>query len=214
MTRLRCITKTLSMALITLLLSVFLFTPTANALSIQGPSFLGGTFDRQGEVDAIHRLVVEKSKAVDTEVKEAKEIASKKLSLAEEVQQLKDQVSSLDDMFVHINRYAGNAAGNSYAPLNCTWYVKSKRPDINNFWGNANTWYQNAKAQGWNVGTEAKKGAVATTTAGPYGHVAYVDGVSLDGETVWISEMNYGRLGAMNYRSVHYTEFTYIYELD
>lgn len=214
MTRLRRITKPLSMALIVLFLSVFLFTPTASALSIQEPTFFGGTFSRQGEVDAIHSLVTKKSEVVQTEAKATEEITSKKLSLAEEVQQLKDQVANLDDMFVHINKYAANSGGNSYAPGNCTWYVKSMRPDIGNFWGNANTWYQNAKAQGWNVGDLPKKGAIAATTKGWAGHVAYVTGVSLDRKWVTIREMNYGGLYNMNTRTVYYTEFNYIYELD
>ena len=214
MTRLRRITKPLSMTLIVLFLSVFLFTPTANAISVQEPTFFGGTFNRQGEVDAIHNLVSKKSEIVQVEAKATEEIATKKSSLAEEVQKLRDQVASLDDMFVHINRYAPDSAGNRYALGNCTWYVKSMRPDIGNFWGNANTWYQNAKAQGWNVGDLPKKGAVATTTVGWAGHVAYVTGVSLDRKWVTIREMNYGGLYQMNTRTVFYTEFKYIYELD
>ena len=88
------------------------------------------------------------------------------------------------------------------------------RPDIGNFWGNANTWQQNAKAQGWSVGDLPKKGAVATTTQGWAGHVAYVTGVSLDQKWVTIREMNYGGLYNMNDRTVYYTEFKYIYELN
>ncbi len=42
-------------------------------------------------------------------------------------------------MFVKVTRYAGNASGNNYAAGNCTWYVKSRRADIPNNLGNANT---------------------------------------------------------------------------
>ena len=214
MTRLRRVPKFFSATLIVLLLSVIFFSPAANALSITEPTIFGGTFSRQGEVDAIHQLVTKKSEVAEVEVKAIAAISEKKLSLAEEVQQLKDQVASLDDMFVHINRYAPDSFGNRYVPGNCTWYVKSKRPDIGNFWGNANTWYQNAKSQGWNVGSKAKKGAIGTTQSGFYGHVVYVERVSLDGQWVTVSEMNYGGLGRMNTRTVHYSTFNYIYELD
>ena len=71
-----------------------------------------------------------------------------------------------------------------------------------------------AAASGWSVGQTPKKGAVATTTSGWAGHVAYVEGVSTDGKWVTISEMNYGYLYNMNTRTVYYTEFNYIYDLN
>jgi len=126
----------------------------------------------------------------------------------------KKRVEELKNMFVHINRYASDAFGNTYTPGNCTFYAKSRRPDIPNNLGNANTWYSNAAAMGWNVGQTPKKGAIATTTSGWAGHVAYVEGVSLDGLWATISEMNYGGLYNMNTRTVYYTEFQYIYELN
>lgn len=124
------------------------------------------------------------------------------------------RVEELKKMFVQVRTYAPNSSGNLYAPGNCTWYAKSMRPDLPNNLGNANTWYARAAAQGWNVGSTPKKGAVATTTAGGLGHVAYVIGVSLDGQQVTIREMNYRGLYSMNTRTVHYTEFKYIYELN
>lgn len=124
------------------------------------------------------------------------------------------RVEELRNMFVHVSRFAGDSAGNTYGPGYCTWYAKSRRPDLPNNLGNANTWYVRAQAQGWNVGLTPKKGAVATTTAGWAGHVAYVEGVSLDGKYVTISEMNYRGLYSMNTRTVYYTEFQYIYELE
>lgn len=214
MNRYRPLIKFLSTTLIVGVLSVFFFAPKANALSIQEPTIFNGSFSKQNEVDAIRNLVSKKSEVVQVETKTVAEVTSKKQSLSEEVQQLRTQVADLGDMFVHINKYAPDSAGNSYAPGNCTWFVKSMRPDIGNFWGNANTWYSSAKAQGWNVGNLPKKGAVATTTNGWAGHVAYVTGVSLDRQWVTIKEMNFGGLYNMNTRTVYYTEFNYIYELD
>ena len=139
-----------------------------------------------------------------------KKLAEKKAAAEAE----KKRLAELKNMFVHVNRYAGDSGGNLYTPGNCTWYAKSRRPDLPNNLGNANTWYARAAAQGWNVGLTPKKGAVATSTAGWAGHVAYVEGVSLDGQFVTISEMNYRGLYSMFRRTVHYSEFQYIYELN
>lgn len=124
------------------------------------------------------------------------------------------RLEEIKRMFVRINRYGVGSAGNTYAAGNCTWYAKSRRPDLPNNLGNANTWYSRAAAQGWNVGSTAKKGAVGVDTSGWLGHVVYVEGMSIDGQWVTISEMNYRGLYSMNTRTVHYTEFKYIYELD
>lgn len=152
------------------------------------------------------QLEVEQQTAEDL----AKQLAEKKA----EAEYEKQRLEAIKNMFVHINLYAFDAVGNRYAPGNCTWYVKNRRPDISNSWGNANTWYYSAMSQGWDVGITPKKGAVATTTAGWAGHVAYVEGVSVDGLWVTVSEMNYGFLYNMNRRTVYYTEFNYIYNLD
>ena len=210
----RPISEYILSALLVLFVSVFFFAEKANALPLLDSNTFGGGFSRQAEVDSINSTVLVKSKEVETHVKELEEVAKTKEALAEELSTLKKELSNLDNMFVHINKYAPDAAGNRYALGNCTWYVKSMRPDIGNFWGNANTWYQNAKAQGWSVGDLPKKGAVATTTQGWAGHVAYVTGVSLDQKWVTIREMNYGGLYSMNDRTVYYTEFKYIYELN
>ncbi len=150
---------------------------------------------------------------VEKVVEETESIKAQKTEIENEVASLKAEIEEMNDMFVHVNRYAPNASGNTYAAGNCTWYVKQKRPDIGNLWGNANSWYNSAASQGWNVGTKAKIGAIATTGAGWAGHVAYVEKVSRDGQWVTISEMNYGGLYNMNTRTVHFSEFKYIYEL-
>ena len=103
----------------------------------------------------------------------------------------------------------GSSSGNTYSPGNCTWYAKSRRPDLPNNLGNANTWYARAAAQGLSVGTEPRAGAIGATTAGDLGHVVYVE--SVNGNTVTISEMNYRGLYSMNTRTVPASDFVYIY---
>lgn len=125
-----------------------------------------------------------------------------------------DRVDQLKNMFVHIDLYAPDSSGNLYDWGNCTWYAKSRRPDASNSWGNANTWYETAADQGWSVGLTPKKGAIATSTGGWLGHVAYVEGVSLDDQWVTISEMNVDGLNVIDSRTVYYTDFQYIYQLD
>ncbi len=161
------------------------------------------------------QILEETSKSVAEAKEAADSVARSKDVLKNEVESLKAEVFELQDMFVTINRYDPDSAGNRYAPGNCTSYVKQMRPDIGNSWGNANTWYYSAAAAGFKVGPKAKIGAIATTTDGWAGHVAYVERVSRDGLWVTISEMNYGyKLYNMNTRTVYYTEFQYIYELD
>ena len=100
---------------------------------------------------------------------------------------------------------------NSYAWGQCTWYAKNKRPDLPNNLGNANTWYSQAAAAGYDVGSTPEAGAVGVTTEGAYGHVVYVESVNEDG-TANISEMNYaGGIGVVHTRTVAPNEFSYIY---
>ncbi len=154
----------------------------------------------------------------------AQQLADAQKHIADLNQQLTDKkaaaeaaearLKALEDMFVHINRYASDSGGNLYSFGNCTWYVKNMRPDASNSWGNANTWYYRAAAQGWDVGSVPKKGAIGTTTAGGLGHVVYVTGVSSDASTVYISEMNYAGFDVISTRTASASEFQYIYELN
>lgn len=192
--------------------SVFLLPDTAHASD--KPVVFGLMLDRQQEIEYSNKLLEVKSIEVETVTKELDVITDKKDNLASYVGSLKDHIASLSDMFVRINKYAPDSAGNNYAFGNCTYYVKSRRPDISNSLGNANTWYINAKLSGWNVGSKPKKGAVAVSTAGWWGHVAYVEGVTPNGEWVTISEMNAPGFNQISSRTVHYSEFNYIYELD
>ena len=98
-----------------------------------------------------------------------------------------------------------STAGNSYYVGTCTWYVKNMRSDIPNSWGNASEWYASAQADGYSVGSQPKVGAIAWTS----GHVAYVAGVN--GNNVTIKEMNYAGVAGVNTRTVHKSQFLYIY---
>lgn len=96
---------------------------------------------------------------------------------------------------------------NTYVKGQCTWYVKSKRPDLPNRLGNGGQWVKNAAARGFSTGKTPRVGAVAEQP----GHVAYVEAVNANG-TVKISEMNYnGGVGVVHERTVAASKFTYIY---
>jgi N-acetylmuramoyl-L-alanine amidase len=100
-------------------------------------------------------------------------------------------------------------SGNGYSRGYCTFYVASRRA-VPAFWGNANSWYYNAQASGFKVGSTPIPGAIAWTGAGYYGHVAYVESVS--GSMVTISEMNYnGNWNRVTSRTVPASSFRYIY---
>lgn len=102
---------------------------------------------------------------------------------------------------------SGNSSGNTYAPGNCTWYAKSRRPDLPNSLGNADTWAYRAAAQGIPTGYTPQPGAV-----GQYGmHVVIVESVNGDG-TFNLSEMNYQGYGIISSRSnVSASGWSFIY---
>ena len=82
--------------------------------------------------------------------------------------------------------------GSSYCTGYCTWFVWQRRPEaqLRNL-GNADEWYERARARGIPVGRLPVKGAIAWWNSSPHapeGHVAYVAGVS--GGSVTIEEMN------------------------
>jgi surface antigen len=80
---------------------------------------------------------------------------------------------------------ASGSTGNGYEPGQCTFWAKSKRPDIPNNWGNASSWLGNAQAQGWPTGSTPVAGAIGWTPT----HVVYIEAVNSDG-TVTYSDMN------------------------
>lgn len=99
---------------------------------------------------------------------------------------------------------------NRYGGGQCTRYVAGRRPVPGN-WGNANTWYPRAADAGWSVGSVPAVGAIAWTSAGPLGHVALVEQISTDYESVYISEMNEVGYGVISHRWVPVGSFKYIY---
>jgi surface antigen len=76
----------------------------------------------------------------------------------------------------------------------CTYWAALRREQtgkpIPSNWGNANTWDDNARADGYPVVHSPEVGAIMQTDAGPLGHVAFVESVGTDGSWT-ISEMNF-----------------------
>lgn len=102
---------------------------------------------------------------------------------------------------------AASSAGNTYYAGYCTWYAKSRRPDLPNMLGNGGQWTGNAAAQGRSTGTVARAGAIAEIP----GHVMYVEKVHSNG-TMTISEMNGpAGFGVVGTRTVSTSGTTFIY---
>lgn len=103
---------------------------------------------------------------------------------------------------------------NGYDYGYCTWYVAT-RVSVPANWGNANTWAYYAPASGWTVSsTPNGPGAIAQTSAGAEGHVAYVEAVSADGTMIKYSDMNglagWGRVGFSDWVPVsHFPHYIY-----
>lgn len=183
----------------------FSIQPTINTKPVEPPKSPEQIIaEGRAEVERLRKEAEEKENSL-------KEVKETNTSLSKSIQKLQDEIKSKEDMFVHIKRYLPGSGGNGYVPGNCTWYVKSKRPDIGNFWGDAHSWLASAQADGFETGSKAKIGAIAVSFEGYYGHVAYVEKITPQG--IVISEMNYGALYAMNTRTVSESEFKYIYAL-
>ena len=97
---------------------------------------------------------------------------------------------------------------NEYAWGNCTSWVASQR-GVPSWWGNASEWAWSAKQAGWNVTSTPIVGAIAQTTVGWGGHVAYVKAIG-DG-TVTVSEMNVMGLDRVDINTYPTDYFTYLY---
>ena len=94
---------------------------------------------------------------------------------------------------------------NTYAWGNCTWWSYAMRKwagsPIPTNWGNANTWDDYAKRDGYVVNSTPAVGAVYQTDAGEYGHVAYVIAVN-EATGEWkVSEMNAPKLNVVSTRT-------------
>lgn len=102
------------------------------------------------------------------------------------------------------NAYYGS--GNGYDRCQCTYYAKSKRPDLPNNLGNADTWVIRARAQGIPTGSAPRAGAIGQRGM----HVVYVERVNGDG-TIYLSELNYDYNCGFRYRTAPASSFLYIY---
>ena len=94
---------------------------------------------------------------------------------------------------------------NTYAWGNCTWWSYAMRKwagsPIPTSWGNANTWGDYAKRDGYVVNSTPAVGAVYQTDTGEYGHVAYVIAVN-EATGEWkISEMNAPTINVVSTRT-------------
>jgi len=128
---------------------------------------------------------------------------SRKLGLSNQSIIISESISSVS---------VGSVGGpNGYALGQCTWYVKTRRPDIGGYWGNASQWLYSAQSAGYVTGSSPIVGAVAVLRDG--NHVAFVEGIK--GDEIYISEMNFygygGGLGIKSFRWASASGFLYIY---
>ena len=83
------------------------------------------------------------------------------------------------------------SSANLYTAGQCTWYVYDKvGGTIGSTWGNANNWATSAQSAGYTVNHTPEKGSILQSSAGAYGHVAYVEQVNNDGSLI-VSDMNF-----------------------
>ena len=87
----------------------------------------------------------------------------------------------------------------------CTSFVAFRLSNVNGFeipaaYGNANEWGYRARREGYRVDNTPTIGSIAWSTAGTYGHVAWVSNVI--GDEIEIEEYNYGIRESYNKRVV------------
>ena len=95
----------------------------------------------------------------------------------------------------------------SYAAWKVEQYFGRSRAPTS--FGNANEWAWRARARGIPVLNTPKIHTVAQTSAGPYGHVMWVEAISANGQQVYISEYNFV-FGDYSERWVWASNFVYI----
>jgi len=108
----------------------------------------------------------------------------------------------------------------NYFNRECTSFVAWRLNSVNHVafhnryggqhWGNANTWGPAARAMGIAVDGSPRRGSIAWSSAGQYGHVAWVAQVLGDGRVV-LEEYNYGYTGRYNQRTVSASAYQYIH---
>lgn len=113
----------------------------------------------------------EKRKAEETKTVEAREEISSPASTA--------AIHQAGSLVTGSKSTAIVETANSYPWGQCTWGVKNLAPWAGNYWGNAGQWAVSAAAEGFEIGSEPRPGAIAVWPheAGGYGHVAYVTDV-------------------------------------
>ncbi len=87
----------------------------------------------------------------------------------------------------------------------CTSFAAFRLSSVNGFeipgaYGNANEWGYRARREGYRVDSVPTIGSIAWSTAGGYGHVAWVSNVM--GDNIEIEEYNYGYTGSYNKRII------------
>ena len=87
----------------------------------------------------------------------------------------------------------------------CTSFAAFRLSNVNGFeipaaYGNANEWGYRARREGYRVDNTPAIGSIAWSTAGGYGHVAWVSNVM--GDNIEIEEYNYGYTGSYNKRII------------
>ena len=93
----------------------------------------------------------------------------------------------------------------------CTSFAAFRLSSVNGFelpgaYGNANEWGYRARREGYRVDNKPAIGAIAWSTAGGYGHVAWVSNVM--GDNIEIEEYNYDYKGNYNKRIVKANKMT------
>ncbi|CAM1671315.1 choline binding-anchored murein hydrolase CbpD [Streptococcus mitis] len=102
----------------------------------------------------------------------------------------------------------------------CTSFAAFRLSSVNGFeipraYGNANEWGHRARREGYRVDNTPTIGSIAWSTAGTYGHVAWVSNVM--GDQIEIEEYNYGYTESYNKRSIKantMTGFIHFKDLD
>lgn len=99
----------------------------------------------------------------------------------------------------------GPILGNTYEWGNCTYWVYAMRQwagnPIGQYWGNANSWDETARREGYKVDHVPAVGAIYQTDEGNLGHVAYVIKVESNNGDWTISEMNAPTLNVVSQRT-------------
>lgn len=99
----------------------------------------------------------------------------------------------------------GPIDGDTYEWGNCTYWAYAMRlwagDPVGQWWGNANTWDDTARTEGYVVDHVPAVGAVFQTDDGKWGHVAYVIKVDASSGEWTISEMNAPHLNVVSQRT-------------